>query len=407
MPQHTQAHLDGEVFQRLQVRARSQMTARHLDGLLVMSPVSVLHLTGFTSPEIGVMERPVFLYLPLDGPSILMLSDDSASHLNNQPRDPNTLVAHGVNDLRTYKEYPLTDGVPVVEWAARQIESSGFRGKRIGVEDNYMPVNDGLSSTWFNQFQDSFAGSTIPSGSLLAEIRMIKEPEEVELIRLACYYADELVRLVSERLAPGRLEQEIADDASSELLRRIRNDLGYDPIPGIGTGQVISEAVPATFVPSTTKRSGVVVEGVPIIINCAVAVNGYHGESETTGLLGTPTARQDQLFDIALESQQAALAAVAPGVSCSEVDAIAEGYIRNEGFEYHYGVGHGIGLLGHEPPWVRSGVPTELQEGMTVCIEPGLASPGEGSFHISQTVLVNAYGAEPLTTFPGLLELRL
>jgi Xaa-Pro dipeptidase len=280
-----------------------------------------------------------------------------------------------VSEVRVYSEYPYTRGQPTLTWACRQVEEAGLRGKILGVEDNFTPLNDGLCAPWYQQIAAAFDGKVTPAGSLVNRLRMVKEPEEIELVRKACFYADELVRITSEELAEGRTEEEVGSTARSRVEAAMRAELPAI-VPSLGTGRIVDGTPHAFHDTRTPNPEHTLRPGVPIIINCFATVGGYHGESERCGILGTPTNRQRALFEVAMESQLRALAAVRPGVPCGEVDLVAKNFIEQAGFDYLYGVGHGIGLLGHEPPWVREGSEAILEPGMCITVEPGLAVPG-------------------------------
>ena len=137
-------------------------------------------------------------------------------------------------------------------------------------------------------------------------------------------------------------------------------------------------------------------------INCGGSVWLYHGESERCGVVGEPTDKQWKLFKIAMESQLRAREAIKPGVTMSEVDKAAVDVIKGAGSVVRCGVGHCIGLQGHEPPWVRIGDETVLQPGMTFTVEPGYFDPAMGQFHNSDTCLVTEDGYESLTKYDGI-----
>ena len=386
--------LSAEFHRRKLEQVQTELSRQGLDGLFVMNPVNIYYLTGLWYCPSGVMERPVFGLVSQEQDPVLMVSLDVFGHRGGN-------LSPVVNDIRVYTEYPYTKGQSTLVWACRQAEDAGLRGKVLGVEDNYMPLNDGVCQPWFGQIVDAFKGTVVPAGALVNRLRMVKEEEEIELLRQACHYADELMRVTSEEIREGRVEEEVGALARNRVETAMRTELSAI-VPSLATGRII-EGAPrgyhdtARHDPERTLQSGV-----PIIINCFAVVGGYHGESERCGLLGTPTPRQRTLFEVAMESQLCALGTVRPGVQCRDVDLVARNIIEQAGFEYLYGVGHGIGLLGHEPPWVREGSETILEPGMCITVEPGLAVPGEGSFHCSQTVLVTDQECEPLTVADGI-----
>ena len=131
----------------------------------------------------------------------------------------------------------------------------------------------------------------------------------------------------------------------------------------------------------------------------------YCADLSRTVTLGRPSDEIARLHAVVREAQEAARAAVAPGVDVREVDGAARRVIAAAGFGDHFvhGTGHGLGLDIHEPPLIGPSGDGRLQEFSTVTVEPGIYLPGVGGVRIEDTVLVTANGAEPLTTVPRVL----
>jgi Xaa-Pro aminopeptidase len=120
------------------------------------------------------------------------------------------------------------------------------------------------------------------------------------------------------------------------------------------------------------------------------------------------TSKLEQIFEVVLEAQRRAIAAIRPGAVGSDVDAVARSYIADSGYGSYFthGLGHGIGLQVHEGPALRPTSTTVLQPGMVVTVEPGIYLPGWGGVRIEDDVLVTADGVQLLThVATDLLEL--
>jgi Xaa-Pro aminopeptidase len=135
-------------------------------------------------------------------------------------------------------------------------------------------------------------------------------------------------------------------------------------------------------------------------------VNGYGAECERTFFVEPPTEKMRQMFSTMLEARRRAFRLVRPGVECAEIDAAANGFLREEGLGDYllHRTGHGFGLNNHEGPWVAEGSPDVLAADMLISIEPGIYIPGLGGFRHSDTVLVAREGYELLTQTPTSLE---
>ncbi|MDH5201294.1 MAG: M24 family metallopeptidase, partial [Candidatus Bathyarchaeota archaeon] len=135
-------------------------------------------------------------------------------------------------------------------------------------------------------------------------------------------------------------------------------------------------------------------------------VGGYGSELERTIIVGEPTPKQERYFEVMVWSQDAAIQALGPGVNCSEVDRASAKVIVEAGYEslMRHHTGHGIGLEGHEPPWLDRGNDAELKPGMVVSIEPGIYELGFAGFRHSDTAVITEDGYELVTYYPRDIE---
>ena len=221
--------LGREFHLRKMQQVRERLDEKGMDAIVLLNPLNIYYTTGFWY-SIGVLERPVILVLPRVGEPCLMVSLDLYG-LRDAP------VSTTVEDVRVYSEYPYTsEGLPTLKWACRHLHDAGLRGKRIGVEDNFIPINDGVCDPWVQQFVDYFDGEVVRAGKLVSEMRMIHEPEEIGLLRKACYYADMMVKTISEQVNEGLLEREVAETARRIVEEQMRQDLSVI-VPGLQSGR--------------------------------------------------------------------------------------------------------------------------------------------------------------------------
>jgi Xaa-Pro aminopeptidase len=123
-------------------------------------------------------------------------------------------------------------------------------------------------------------------------------------------------------------------------------------------------------------------------------------------IVGTPSPKQKRHFEVMMKAQEAAFKAIRPGVKCSDVDRAALGEFKKASLMQlvRHHTGHGLGLDGHEPPWLDIGNQEPLRTGMIVSCEPGIYEVGFGGFRHSDTVLVTENGAEIVTYYPRGIE---
>jgi len=160
--------------------------------------------------------------------------------------------------------------------------------------------------------------------------------------------------------------------------------------------------------PHGSATPQVIREGTILLIDGGCSVEGYASDLSRTFVLGRATERMKQVFEIERRAQQAALAAARPGVECQAVDAAARKVIVDAGFgpDYKYfthRVGHGIGMDGHEWPYLVRGNTLPLKAGMTFSDEPGIYIPGEFGVRLEDDMVITEGGAELFTpTSPSL-----
>ena len=167
-------------------------------------------------------------------------------------------------------------------------------------------------------------------------------------------------------------------------------------------GQVgVDSAIPhAVYTKNKIRRGDV------LVTEAGVEVGGYTSELERTLIVGKPSSRAKQCFETMLNAQNAALKEFRPEVRCNKVDEAVEGSVEDSalklGLRHH--AGHGIGLDGHEPPWLDPGDRTIMREGMVFSCEPGLYFPGYAGFRHSDTVVITKKGMDFITHYPRELE---
>jgi Xaa-Pro dipeptidase len=153
----------------------------------------------------------------------------------------------------------------------------------------------------------------------------------------------------------------------------------------------------------------VVREGTILLIDGGCKVEGYSSDISRTFVMGTPTQKMRDVFEIELRAQTAALQAAAPGVECQAVDAAARKVIEDAGYGpgykyFTHRVGHGMGMDGHEWPYLVKGNTLSLQPGMTFSDEPGIYLPGEFGCRLEDDMVITENGAELFTPQSQSLE---
>jgi Xaa-Pro aminopeptidase len=373
-------------------KVRKILVNKKLDALYLTSGTSFFYLTGYSYIT---TERPAALIIPSEGEITFMGPLLEIDHI--------PLKTKLIKNIKTYPDYP-GEKHPIDHFATF-LKELGLDHKKIGIDNpagaagiwGYRgpPIKRKLPKTKFVDAKD-----------IVPNMRLIKSSEEIELIKESAKWANLAHTLLQEYIEPGIWDVDVALSASYEASMIMKKALGpnYEPLrefrpAGAGfRGQVGSmSAIPHSI---STKR--MIMEGDIVVTGAGADVGGYSCELERTMIVGKPTVKQKKYFRVMFEAQKAALEAFGPSKKCSDVDKAATKVIQKadcmELLRHH--TGHGMGLDGHEPPWLDIGDNTVMKPGMVFSCEPGIYEPGFAGFRHSDTVVITKDRAEVITYYP-------
>ena len=370
---------------------------RHLDALCIFSPVRVAYLSGFF---FAPTERPIALMLTSRGEVTALLPRLEESHFGAQ--------APEITDLNFYAEYPGGgEGRHPMQLLAEVAGRLKLSGKRVAADV------DGYEHRWGYRGPalSAVLGQIVEDGlALVDDLRMIKSPAEIALMREACRWGDQAHRLMQDRIEVGAQELLVSHGASLQATREMLNELGERYVPksreGLPANAMFIRGT-NTAHPHGLHQVGVVERGDVLVTGAYGIVGGYESELERTLFVGEPGAQAQRYFAAMLAAQQIGLDALRPGRTCAEVEAEVRGFIRDElGMDHlvRHHTGHAFGLEGHEHPFLDLDDHTVIEPGMVFSIEPGLYVPGLAGFRHSDTVLVTESGSERLSRYPRELD---
>jgi len=384
-------------YRRRISRVREEMAERELDVLLLANGKHIFYLCHFTHMP---TERPAVLVVPPDGDLVFLGPLLEADHLRHQTRL--------VGDVRTYLDYP-GEKHPI-DLFAGWLTDLGYGKARIGA-DNPAGATGAYGYTGPPLSERMPDATFIKAGDILWEMRLVKSQEEVALIGESAKWGNLAHQLLQDYTAPGLWDVEVSLTASLEASSMMKKTLGPEyeqiragraPASAGFRGQVGWKSA----MPHSIGISRVIQEGDVLVTGAGADIGGYNSELERTMIVGRPTPKQERYFEAMLKAQDAALEAMGPGVKCSEVDRAANEVFVEAGYRdlIRHHTGHGIGLEGHEPPWLDVGNDVELRPGMVVSCEPGIYELGFGGFRHSDTVVITEDGAELITYYPRDIE---
>jgi len=363
-----------------QERARRLMSENGLEAIVLMEGTSLRYFTGM---RWWGGERTFALVLPAKGAAFYVCPAFEEGRAREQiGNSPDA----GQADVRTWQE----DENPY-RLIAQGFKDRGIASGKIGIEEAVRFVfADSIAKA---APQATFVGAT----PVTAGCRMIKSAHEIALMRLASQVTLAVYQAVYQAMHDGMTQHDV-----SELIDRGYNRMGFPGEASVMVGEY--SAFPHG---STTPQ--VIHEGSIVMIDDGCTVEGYQSDITRTFVLGKASDKMKQVFDIVHRAQAAALAAARPGAECGSVDAAARKVITDAGYgpDYKYfthRLGHGMGMDGHEWPYLVLGNATKLQVNMTTSNEPGIYIRGEFGIRLEDDMHVTENGAELFTPQSPSLE---
>ncbi len=348
-----------------------------LEALALNPGPSLVYLTGL---HFHLMERPVVVFFTPDRPPVLVLPELDMLNLEGLDYEVKAFP---------YGEDPA--GWPgVFEAAAKWL---GLACKRLGVEPRAMRLLE------YGYVRQAAGEVELEDASeAVSALRVRKDAGEVAAMRRAVRVAQEGLEAALPAVRIGMTEEEIAAELVVQLLRHgCQPDLPFAPIVSSGPNGANPHAVPS-------KRK--LQSGDLLVVDWGAAVDGYISDLTRTFAVGKAAPEFEKIHRVVQEANAAGRAAAAPGAPCAAVDRAARAVIEWAGYgEYFtHRTGHGIGLEGHEEPYMRGDNQTPLEPGMAFTGEPGIYLPGRNGVRIEDNLVITENGADCLSDMPR--ELR-
>jgi Xaa-Pro dipeptidase len=367
-----------------QERARELMSENALDALVLMEGTSLKYFTGI---RWWGGERLFAMVLPAKGAAFYVCPAFEEGRAREQ-------IANSPNgeqpDVRTWEE----DENPY-QRLAQGLKDHGLTSGKLGMEETARFVfTDGIAH--FAPQAILASGTAVTAGC-----RMIKSRHELTLMGLASQVTLTAYEAVYHALREGMTQQQVED-----LIAAAYTQLGFPGEASVQVGEY-------TALPHGSSTPQVIRAGSIVMIDDGCTVEGYQSDITRTFVLGKVPQqagnKMNKVFEVVQRAQAAALAAARPGVECGVVDAAARKVITDAGYgpDYKYfshRVGHGMGMDGHEWPYLVRGNMTKLQPNMTFSDEPGVYIHGEFGIRLEDDMHITENGAELFTPQSASLE---
>lgn len=367
--------LDQTFYRALHDRLRTEMVRSGSDGCLALQSGNVIYLSGFFH---SVNERPVGLFIPVDGDPVLfvpLLERENAE-------------GGFIKDIRTYPEFPGVENP--VEWMVRETGARRLSVDSLSARDHQgvLPLVSALHLT-----------------TAITGLRNVKQPEELAFIRAAAGFADLCLETIHANLVDmaksGASESAILSLGMTTALSALNSAHGKD-LGGTKLGITGSlHSGPRAALPHGKTSARVPALGDTVISGIGASVGGYHAESGVTWTVGEASEDQLRCLRAAKAANDAGIAALRPGVRCDSVNTTALHQIEVQGLSEHirHRIGHGMGIEGHEAPWLSPGDGTLVEAGMVFSNEPGIYRPGIDGYRTINTMIVTSDGVEVPSRF--------
>jgi Xaa-Pro aminopeptidase len=350
--------------------ARLLIEERGLGALLLGVGPDLRYLTGYIAMP---LERLTMLVLRTGAPVVLVVP-----RLEADPARRSPAAVSGAVQIVTWEE---TEDPHHLVAAAAQVAT--------------LAVNDTLWASHLLRLQALLPAARFGSASpITGELRVIKDADEIELLRLAAHAADRVVDQIAAGRLVGRTEADVARETRERLLSEGHERADF----------AIVASGPNASSPHHEASDRVIQAGEPVVLDIGGLLEGY--ASDTTRTLwptgGDPSRRPEPeylaTFDVLRRAQAAATAAVRPGVAFERIDASAREIIAAAGFgpNFIHRTGHGIGLEVHEEPYLVAGNSEPLRAGMAFSIEPGIYLEGRWGMRLEDIVVCGPSGPDSL-----------
>jgi Xaa-Pro dipeptidase len=341
-----------------------------LDAVALNPGPTLTYLTGL---HFHLMERPVVLLVAEGQDPAIVLPELELLKVEQMPY-PVQAFAYGENPA---------------EWGVafrRAAQALGLDGKRIGVEPRQMRLLE------FRHVKSGAPKADYPDASeVLGQLRLRKDKEEIAAMRKAVKVAQNALEATIPLIKIGMTEKELAAELVTQLLKHgSEAEMPFFPIVSGGPNSANPHANP-------TRRK--LQAGDLLVIDWGATVDGYISDLTRTFAVGQVEAEYEQIHKIVQAANAAGRAAGKPGLPCAEVDKAARQVIEKAGYGQYFThrTGHGIGMEGHEEPYMRSDNLQLLEPGMAFTVEPGIYLPGRNGVRVEDNVVVTENDSESLS----------
>jgi Xaa-Pro dipeptidase len=360
-----------------QARLTTALPTDGLDALVLNPGPSLIYLTGL---HFHLMERPVVVIFTNDQPPTIILPELEIAKLASLPFQVQAFTYNDdpANWSKTYRQ---------------AAQATRLDSRRIGVEPARLRVLE-------LRFLEAAAPQAqfISAEASLASLRMRKETSEVAAMRKAVDIAQRALQDTLPHVRQGMTEHELASELTLQLLRAgSDSEMPFTPIVSSG---------PNSANPHATPSQRPLSPGDLLVIDWGASYQGYLSDLTRTFAVGDVRPELGKIANLVHEANTAGRLACNPGIPAGEVDRAGRSVIEAAGYGKYFThrIGHGLGMEGHEEPYIHPNNPLTLEPGMTFTVEPGVYLPNDNGVRIEDDMVITETGAESLSDLPRELK---
>lgn len=348
------------MFKRRITKLRELMNKRAIDGVLLVGDANRNYLSGFTGDE-----------------SFSVITSDKAFFITDS-----RFTEQAKQQVKDYEVVEYSKNGTFVDFLSDLVDKNAI--KKLGFEE------DILSFRNYSLYKNKISCELVPMEGMVEEIRIMKDESELVVLRKAAEIADKAFDHIIKFIKPGMTEREIGLELEFFMKKLGATALSFPSIVASGVRSSLPHGI------ATDK---VVNRGEFLTLDYGCVYEGYCSDMTRTLVIGEPTGKMSEIYNVVLEAQERALKAFKPGIPASEVDKVARDFITEKGYGSYFGhsLGHGVGRQIHEAPVVGYRNTKELQAGMLVTDEPGIYIPDFGGVRIEDLLLIKEDGIEILS----------
>ena len=354
-------------------KLNASLQTSDLDAVILNPGPTLTYLTGL---HFHLMERPVVFLFAKDQDPAIVLPELELQKVASLPYKLQVF---------SYPENPA-------EWGnafRKAVQALDLDGKQIGVEPRQLRLLE------FRHVKNGAPEADYPDASnVLSGLRLKKDQAEVDAMRAAVKIAQDALEATIPSIRVGMTERELASELVVQLLKHgSDSEMPFAPIVSAGPNSANPHASP-------TDRK--LQTGDLLVVDWGASHAGYISDLTRTFAVGEVDTEYEKIHKIVQASNAAGRAAAKPGVPCAAVDNAARDVIEKAGYGIYFThrTGHGIGMEGHEEPYMRGDNMQLLEPGMAFTVEPGIYLPGRNGVRIEDNVVITEDGADVLSDMP-------